>query len=108
MPGHCHYIFQGSRRTPALGRTAGSTPLIAEDSLTKAIAQKLNLSIKTVETHRRERMRRLDIHVVAGLVRCAIRTGLVTLGTEPDRPPFMLPPSHALSLTGSQMAILFS
>jgi DNA-binding NarL/FixJ family response regulator len=54
--------------------------LIAEGSSTKAIAQKLNLSIKTVETHRSELMRRLDIHDVAGLVRYAIKTGLVTLG----------------------------
>ena len=55
--------------------------LIAEGSSTKAIARKLNLSIKTVETHRSELMRRLDIHDVAGLVRYAIKTGLVTLGT---------------------------
>jgi DNA-binding NarL/FixJ family response regulator len=55
--------------------------LIAEGSSTKMIAQKLNLSIKTIETHRSELMRRLDIHDVAGLVRYAIRTGMVTLGT---------------------------
>jgi DNA-binding NarL/FixJ family response regulator len=55
--------------------------LIAEGSSTKMIAQKLNLSIKTIETHRSELMRRLDIHDVAGLVRYAIRTGLVTLET---------------------------
>jgi len=55
--------------------------LIAEGSSTKAIAQKLNLSIKTVETHRSELMHQLDIHDVAGLVRYAIKTGLVTLGT---------------------------
>jgi len=54
--------------------------LIAEGSSTKAIAQKLNLSVKTVETHRSELMRRLGIHDVAGLVRYAIKTGLVTLG----------------------------
>ena len=54
--------------------------LIAEGNSTKAIARKLNLSIKTIETHRSELMRRLDIHDVAGLVRYAIKTGLVTLG----------------------------
>lgn len=52
--------------------------LIAEGHSTKDIARKLNLSIKTVETHRGELMNRLDIHEVAGLVRYAIRTGLVT------------------------------
>lgn len=55
--------------------------LIAEGCSTKAIAKKLALSIKTVETHRGELMRRLDIHDVAGLVRYAIRTGVVS--TEP-------------------------
>ncbi len=45
---------------------------------TKEIAQKLGLSAKTVETHRTELMRRLDIHDVAGLVRYAIRHGLVS------------------------------
>ena len=52
--------------------------LIAEGNSTKEIAYKLNLSIKTGETHRGELMNRLDIHDVAGLVRYAIRTGLVT------------------------------
>jgi DNA-binding NarL/FixJ family response regulator len=52
--------------------------LIAEGNSTKEIAYKLSLSIKTVETHRGELMNRLDIHDVAGLVRYAIRTGLVT------------------------------
>jgi DNA-binding NarL/FixJ family response regulator len=52
--------------------------LIAEGHSTKDIANKLNLSVKTIETHRGELMNRLDIHDVAGLVRYAIRTGLVT------------------------------
>jgi DNA-binding NarL/FixJ family response regulator len=55
--------------------------LIAEGLSTKAIAQKLKLSAKTVETHRTELMRRLDIHDVAGLVRYAIRHGLVSTDT---------------------------
>jgi DNA-binding NarL/FixJ family response regulator len=52
--------------------------LIAEGLSSKEIAQKLNLRAKTVETHRTELMRRLDIHDVAGLVRYAIRHGLVS------------------------------
>lgn len=52
--------------------------LIAEGQTTKDIAQLLDLSIKTIETHRTELMKRLDIHDVAGLVRYAIRRGLIS------------------------------
>ena len=51
--------------------------LIAEGNTTKKIAAILNLSAKTVETHRTQLMERLDIHEVAGLVRYAIRHHLV-------------------------------
>lgn len=53
--------------------------LIAEGKSTKDIADKLYISTKTVETHRVQLMERLDIHDVAGLVRYAIRKGLVML-----------------------------
>lgn len=53
--------------------------LIAEGATTKEIAQKLSLSVKTVKTHRAELMEQLDIHEIAGLVRFAIRSGLVAL-----------------------------
>lgn len=52
--------------------------LIAEGATTKEIAQKLGVSVKTVETHRTQLMQRLDIHDLAGLVRYAIRLGLTT------------------------------
>ena len=51
--------------------------LIAEGLSTKEIAARLDLSVKTVETHRTELMERLGIHGIAGLVRYAIRVGLV-------------------------------
>jgi DNA-binding NarL/FixJ family response regulator len=51
--------------------------LIAEGRSTKEIAQALKLSTKTVETHRAQLMDRLDIHDIAGLVRYAIRSGLI-------------------------------
>lgn len=51
--------------------------LMAEGTTTRKIAETLNISVKTVETHRAQLMERLDIHDVAGLVRYAIRTGLV-------------------------------
>ncbi|MGH9867428.1 MAG: response regulator [Candidatus Polarisedimenticolia bacterium] len=52
--------------------------LIAEGHSTKEIAHRLGVSIKTVETHRARLMERLGIRDVAGLVRFAIRTGLVS------------------------------
>ena len=53
--------------------------LIAEGKNTKEIAALLSVSIKTVETHRAQLMDRLDIHDVPGLVRHAIRKGLISL-----------------------------
>lgn len=80
-----HLISDYARR---VGGEAGSlellTPrqreilqLIAEGHSTKAIASLLKISVKTVETHRSVLMERLDIHDVAGLVRYAIRVGVV-------------------------------
>jgi DNA-binding NarL/FixJ family response regulator len=54
--------------------------LIAEGLSTKEIAFKLSLSVKTVETHRAQLMERLEIRDVAGLVRFAVRSGLVDPG----------------------------
>jgi DNA-binding NarL/FixJ family response regulator len=66
--------------------TAGLTPrqlevltLIAQGSSTRDIARTLNISIKTVETHRAQLMHRLNIHEVAGLVRYAIKKGFVKI-----------------------------
>lgn len=51
--------------------------LIAEGKTSREIAEILGISVKTVETHRTQLMETLDIHEVAGLVRYAVRTGLV-------------------------------
>jgi DNA-binding NarL/FixJ family response regulator len=51
--------------------------LVAGGKSTKEIAFFLNLSVKTVETHRAQIMERLGIREVAGLVRYALRTGLI-------------------------------
>lgn len=53
--------------------------MIADGQATKEIAQRLSISVKTVETHRAQIMDRLDIHDVVGLVRYALRIGLVNL-----------------------------
>lgn len=53
--------------------------LIAEGRKTRQIANCLNLSIKTVETHRRNIMKKLDIHSTAELTKFAIREGLTAL-----------------------------
>jgi len=52
---------------------------IAEGLNTKQIAALLGISVKTVEAHRLQLMRRLKIDNVPGLVRFAIRTGLVSI-----------------------------
>ncbi|MBI1805875.1 MAG: response regulator transcription factor [Ignavibacteria bacterium] len=52
--------------------------LIAEGHTTKEIALLLNVKTKTVESHRTQLMERLGIHDVAGLVRFAIRMGIVS------------------------------
>ena len=53
--------------------------LVAEGHRTREIADKLSLSIKTVESHRGELMKRLGMHDVVSLVRYALRSGLVAI-----------------------------
>jgi DNA-binding NarL/FixJ family response regulator len=53
--------------------------LMAEGNSTKEIALKLHISVKTVETHRRQVMNKLDIHNVAELTKYAIRKGITSL-----------------------------
>jgi DNA-binding NarL/FixJ family response regulator len=53
--------------------------LIAEEETTKGIALRLHLSPKTVEFHRAQLMRRLNIYNQIGLAKVAIRLGMVTL-----------------------------
>jgi DNA-binding NarL/FixJ family response regulator len=76
--------FAASARSAAGGTYEVLTPrqrevlqLIAEGLSTKEIAARLGVGLKTVESHRTELMERLGIHGVAGLVRYAIRAGIV-------------------------------
>jgi DNA-binding NarL/FixJ family response regulator len=76
--------FTQGNATPNEGPLALLTPrqrevlqLVAEGHSNKEIASRLNVALKTVETHRTELMERLGIHGVASLVRYAIQVGLV-------------------------------
>ncbi len=53
--------------------------LIAEGCSTKEAAARLHLSVKTIETHRRQIMDKLGIYNIAGLIKYAVREGLASL-----------------------------
>ena len=53
--------------------------LLVQGQSTRQIGLTLNISVKTVESHRAQIMERLDIHDIAGLVRYAIKVGVVEL-----------------------------
>jgi len=55
--------------------------VLSEGMTTKEIAFHLNVSVKTVETHRRNIMEKLNIHSISELVKYAIREGLTSLET---------------------------
>lgn len=53
--------------------------LLAEGHTTKEIADRLQVSVKTVDVHRQNMMRKLDLHSIADLTKYAIRAGLTGL-----------------------------
>ncbi len=57
--------------------------LVAESHSTKKIAAKLEISVKTVDNHRTNLMRKLNLHDVASLTRYALEVGLI----EPKKAP---------------------
>jgi DNA-binding NarL/FixJ family response regulator len=58
-------------------REAEVLQLIAEGYANKQIADELSLSVKTVEKHRQQVMQKLGIHNIAGLVRHAVKKGII-------------------------------
>jgi DNA-binding NarL/FixJ family response regulator len=60
--------------------------LIAEGHTTQSIAHLLGLSVKTIETHRMNLMKALDIHDIAGLVRYAIQKGVISADSQGSSP----------------------
>jgi DNA-binding NarL/FixJ family response regulator len=77
VAGLVHRGSDGGSRESLTPRQREILRLIAGGKTTKEIARALNISVKTVETHRMQLMERLDIHDIAGLVRYALRIGLV-------------------------------
>ncbi len=72
------YVNRNETREPQLrDRERQVLQLVAEGKTTKEIAGILGISSKTAESHRAKIMERLDIHDIAGLVRYAVREGLV-------------------------------
>jgi len=68
------------KRTPLTKLTSRQVEvlrLVAEGNRTRDIADRLKLSVKTVESHRGEVMKRLGMHDVVSLVRYALRVGLI-------------------------------
>lgn len=66
-----------ARPDPLTRRERQVVQLIAEGKSTKEVATILGISFKTAESHRSRTMHKLDLHETAGLVRYAIRHGLV-------------------------------
>jgi two-component system response regulator NreC len=62
---------------PLTARQRQVLQLVAEGKTTKEVASLLGVSVKTAESHRASLMDRLSIHETAGLVRYAIRIGLI-------------------------------
>lgn len=62
---------------PLSARERQVLQLVGEGKSTKEVAKQLGISVKTVESHRARLMRKLDLHETAGLVRYAIRHGLI-------------------------------
>ena len=74
-------VSLGRRRIgddPLTDREREVLHLIAEGWTTRQVASALEVSVKTAESHRSRLMKKLDIHEVAGLVRYAIRRGLIS------------------------------
>ena len=70
-------IVEAVLTDPLTGREREVLELIADSKTTKEIAVILGVSVKTADSHRTKIMGKLDIHSTAGLVRYAIRVGIV-------------------------------
>jgi two-component system, NarL family, response regulator NreC len=71
------YLSKSTGVDPLTPRERQVLQMVGEGKSTKDVARLLGISTKTAESHRARLMRKLDIHETAGLVRYAIRNGLV-------------------------------
>jgi two-component system response regulator NreC len=81
-PAVASVLLQSARGSPGLtalltGRQRDVLRLVAEGKTTKEIAGLLGVSVKTADSHRTRLMEKLELHETAGLVRYAIRHGLI-------------------------------
>ena len=78
------------RQAPALAKLSERErevlQLIAEGHATADIAQRLHVSRKTIETHRKNIMTKLELHSVAELTKLAVREGITSLDAAAGRP----------------------
>ena len=70
---------KGGTESPLSAREREVLQMLAEGRSTKDVAANLNISVKTVETHRKQIMDKLDLHSIAELTKYAIREGLTDL-----------------------------
>jgi DNA-binding NarL/FixJ family response regulator len=70
------------KNSPLTQREAQVLQLIAEGKANKQVASELKISIKTVEKHRQNLMKKLSIHDTAGLTRYAIAEGIVESSSQ--------------------------
>lgn len=75
--------FQLSNEDKLTKRETEVLRLIAEGLTSKQIAERLSLSITTVNSHRTKIMKKLNIHEIVGLVKYAIQRSLIDLGSKP-------------------------
>jgi len=83
------FVIGGGKKPPFAQLTSREREVlvhIAEGQSNKEIADRLNIGVRTIETHRERIMRRLNIHSVAGLTKYAIANGLVSLDDGPAAP----------------------
>ena len=76
-----------SERSPLSSREREVLQMISEGSSTKEIASALCVSVKTVESHRRQIMGKLGIHSIAGLTRYVLQEGLTSFELSSSHGP---------------------
>ncbi|HJX91669.1 MAG TPA: response regulator transcription factor [Pyrinomonadaceae bacterium] len=76
-----------SSHGPLSSREREILQLLAENKSNKEIAARLGISVRTVETHRRSVMQKLDVNSIVELVHYAIRNGIVQPTVKLDSPP---------------------